>query len=153
GAGAAFVLWLRKLLTRETLVLLGACAGAVIVAIGWQYVLYGHAGIPTPEFREGGILFSTMLLAFPLQWGLMAWGFGRYGRGRGLKDCFLLGWVLGWGAIAFSEPFYAYADRGMLTLQAPVTIIAGSIYFAWRPTVSLRHALIALAILVPGPLW
>ena len=153
GWGAAFVLWLRGLPTRRLLIVLAGCAVVVVLAVGWQLELYSRTGMPTPTYRERGVLFSAMLLGFPIQWGLIAWGLSRYWSKAGVDECFLLGWALGCVAICFSEPFYPYADRGMLTLQVPLTIVAAAIYFAHWQKVSVRHALIALAILGAGPVW
>ncbi len=55
--------------------------------------------------------------------------------------------------LTLSGPFYPYPDRGTLTLQIPLMIVAGAIYFSWRPRVTPRHALVAVALLGATPIW
>lgn len=151
--GVVFVLWLKRLPVRPALLTGIASAGAVGAAILWQLLLYERSGLEIPTWRAQSILFIELALAYALAWALIAWGLGRYWRTAGLKECFLLGWALGCTLLTLSGPFYPYPDRGNLTLQIPLFIIAGAIYFAWRPRVSAKHALIAVAILAVGPLW
>lgn len=153
GAGVVAVLWLRKLPVRQALVTLALCTVTVGAAILWQMLLYRQAGLAIPEWRAQSIYFSELALAYPLAWGLIAWGLGRYWRSAGVKECFLLGWALGCTLLTLSGPFYPYSDRGTLTLQVPLMIIAGAIYFSWRERVTARHALVAVALLGATPLW
>jgi hypothetical protein len=153
AAGITFVLWLRKLPVRDALLTGILAAGAVGAAILWQLLLYRGSGLPIPDWRVPGIYFVALALAYALAWGLIAWGLGRYWRDAGVDECFLLGWILGCTVLTLSGPFYPYSDRGNMTLQVPLFIVAGAIYFSRHPRVTLRHAIIAVAILGVGPLW
>lgn len=153
AAGVVFVMWLRKLPVRGALITAALCAVAVGAAILWQLLLYRGSGIPIPDWRADSIYFSELALAYALAWGLIAWGLARYWRTAGTRECFLLGWALGCTVLVLSGPFYPYPDRGNLTLQIPLMIVAGTVYFSWRSRVSVPHALLAAAILLPGLFW
>lgn len=152
-AGITFVLWLKKLPVRAALLTGVLCAAAVGAAILWQMLLYRSSGLPIPEWRAQGIYFVALALAYALAWGLMAWGIGRYWKDAGVDECFLLGWIMGCTVLTLSGPFYPYADRGNMTLQVPLFIAAGAIYFSRYPRVRLKHALVAVSILGVAPLW
>jgi hypothetical protein len=153
AAGVAAVLWGRGLSGRQALLILVVCGMSVAIAIVWQLRLYQASGLPLPVWRAQSIYFSELALAYALAWGLIAWGLVRYWRAAGIKERFLLGWALGCTVLTLSGPFYPYSDRGALTLQIPLTIDAGIIYFAWRSKVSGRHAVAALVLLGATPLW
>jgi hypothetical protein len=153
AAGVTGVLWLKGLPWRQALLTTAASGAAVAAALLWQVMLYRASGIEIPEWRAQPILFSELALAYPLAWGLIVVGLGRYWKSAGADECFLLGWALGCTALTLSGPFYPYADRGTLTLQVPLMILAGSIYFAWRPKVSWRHAAVAVLVLGATPVW
>ncbi|HXG45872.1 MAG TPA: hypothetical protein VNJ71_14065 [Gemmatimonadales bacterium] len=153
AAGVVAVLRLRGLPVRHAAITLAVCAAAAGAAILWQMLLYRHSGLRIPDWRAQSIYASELALAYPLAWGLLAWGLGRYWRTAGLKECFLLGWILGCTVLTLSGPFYPYPDRGTLTLQIPLTIVAGAIYFSWRPRVAPSHALLAVALLAATPIW
>lgn len=153
AAGVVFVLWLRKLPVRNALITAAVCWASAGAALLWQLLLYRRSGIPIPDWRADNILFSELALAYALAWGLIVWGLARYWRAAGVRECVLLGWALGCTVLTLSGPFYPYPDRGTLTLQVPLMIVAGAIYFSWRPRVGWKHALLAVAILGAGPLW
>ncbi|MGE0555795.1 MAG: hypothetical protein AB7R55_20375 [Gemmatimonadales bacterium] len=153
AASVVALLWLRKLPVRPAMVTLVVCGAAVAAATLWQVLLFRGSGLGIPPWRAQAIYFSELALAYPLAWGLIAWGLGRYWRDAGLEQCFLLGWALGCTALTLSGPFYPYSDRGTLTLQVPLMIVAGAIYFSWRPRVSWQHAAFALVLLGATPIW
>jgi len=89
--GVVAVLRLKGLPIRDALVSACACAAAAGAGILWQVYLYKSAGMEVPAWRAQPILFSELALAYPLAWGLMAWGLARYWRGATFDQCFLLG--------------------------------------------------------------
>ncbi|HEX4932304.1 MAG TPA: hypothetical protein VFV33_03940, partial [Gemmatimonadaceae bacterium] len=154
GGGILFLFWVKGgLPTRAMLLTLVACALAVAVPVAWQLSLFKHSGLGIPEWRAPAILFSELALAYPLAWGLIAWGLGDYWRKAGLDEVFLLGWILGCVALTLSGPFYPYSDRGVLTLQVPAMIVAGAVYFARYARVKARHAAFAVFTLIATPAW
>ena len=153
GAGVTFLLWRKGLNTRQALVTLTACGLAAGAAIVWQMYLYKAAGLEIPAWRAQAIYFSELVLAYPVAWALMAWGLGGYWRRAGLNECFLLGWALGCIILTLSGPFYPYPDRGVMTLQVPIYIIAASIFFAHRERVGVVAALIVILTLGVTPVY
>jgi hypothetical protein len=151
--GVAFVLWIRKLPARHAVITAALCCVAAGAALLWQVWLYRRSGLPIPIYRGKSILVTELALAYTLAWGLIVWGLGRYWRGAGVRECFLLGWILGCTALTLTGPFYPYPDRGTLTLQVPLMIVAGAIYFSWRRRVSWRHALVALVLMGASPVF
>jgi hypothetical protein len=113
--------------------------------------LFHSSGLPVSPWRGANVPFSTLMLAYPLVWALLAWGIGAYWRRGGLDECFLLGWALGGVLELMSGPFYPYAPRGAVTLQIPLFIIAATIYFTARARVPLAAALAALLLLGATP--
>ncbi|TFG50750.1 MAG: hypothetical protein E4H38_03020 [Gemmatimonadales bacterium] len=153
-AGVVALFWRRgNLPAGQALATLLVSAVAVGSLIAWQMSLYKSSGLAIPDWRATAIYFSELALAYPLAWGLMAWGLVDYWRNGGLKESFLLGWAGGCIALTLAGPFYPYSDRGALTLQVPIMIIAGTIYFSAHSRVSLRHAIIAVAIFGATPIW
>ncbi|MBK6307946.1 MAG: hypothetical protein IPF47_20330 [Gemmatimonadetes bacterium] len=154
GGGILALFWLRGgQPTKAMLMTLVLSALSVGAAISWQLSLFRNSGLGIPEWRAPAILFSELALAYPLAWGLMAWGLGDYWRKAGLDECFLLGWTVGCVALTLSGPFYPYSDRGALTLQVPIMIIAGAVYFSRYTRVKASHAAFAVFTLVATPAW
>jgi hypothetical protein len=151
GMGVIFVLWRKHYPVRDGLLTLAACTVSVAAATLWQISLYHSSGIVVPAWRAQAIYFSELVLAYPLAWGLIAWGVGDYWRKASFKECFLLGWVLGCTILTLSGPFYPYPDRGTLTLQVPLYIIAGAIFFTHNSRVRLPALLVALFVLGATP--
>jgi len=133
--------------------LLGWTTAAVALVYAVLGVLVARSGLPLPEWRAVNILFSTVVLAFPIAWWLMAIGLGRYWREAGPRGRFLVAWAAACTLLTLSGPFYPYPDRGTLTMAVPVLVIAGSI-FATRFGRPGRLALVlAMAVFAAGPLW
>jgi hypothetical protein len=154
GAGVVVAFRLHPALRAgPALATLAAATVAVGAAVAWQMWLFERSGLEIPHWRAPAILFSELALAYPLAWGLLAWGLGRYWRGAGFDEAFLLGWAGGCVALTLAGPFYPYPDRGVLTLQVPIMIMAGAIYFARFDRVRRSHAILAVLLLAGTPLW
>jgi hypothetical protein len=153
GAGVLFIFWLKGLLEPKMLITVGAASVSAAICVVWQVAMFQSGGLDLPDWHEVNVLVSAVVLAFPLAWGLIAWGFGDYWSKAGFKECFVIGWLVACLAILFSGPFYPYPTRGAQTLQIPVTIMAGAIYFNLWNRVTLRAALIALVLLSGSSIW
>ena len=142
----------RGLLTREggwlILTQVAAVAGVAI----WIATMFRSSGLPTPTWREPLILPSTLLLGFPLQLGLLAWGGPRLWRQGGFDSVFLLGWVLGCLLVTLSAPFNPYPSRGTMTLLVPLTIVAAFVAFDRIPRFRVGHIMVAVVLLAGTPL-
>lgn len=153
AAAVVAVSWAKGRLTWHVLgsALIGCAAlGGCML---WLWSLHRASGLPYPEWRPPPILFANVVLAFPVAWILYAVGLSRYVRDAEGDGCFLLGWVAGCLALTLAGPYYPYPDRGTMTLQLAVYLVAAGIYFARRERVVPSHALIAFALLFASPLW
>jgi hypothetical protein len=153
GMGVTFVLWRKRYPLRPALLTLGVCTLSVGAAILWQMALVNSSGISISPWRADAIYASELILAYPIAWGLIAWGVGGYWRRATFQEIFLLGWALGCTALTLSGPFYPYPDRGTLTLQIPLYIIAGKIFFARYSRVPIVLAGIAIMVLGATPAY
>lgn len=153
AAGVVFLLWCKGHPSRAPLITLAACTLSVTAGLLWQIALYRASGIPIPDWRAKDIDASILLLAYPVAWGIIVSGLGTYWRSAGFKETFLLGWALGCTVLTLSGPFYPYSDRGTLTLQIPLYLIAGGIFFARHVRVRPLHALLAVALLGATPAY
>ena len=121
-----------------------ASAGMALAVLLGIRVLYHFSGLPYPTWRGPDMLFANFVLGYPIALALLAWGFTRYWRGAGLPQMFLLGWALACTMILLSSPYYQYADRGAATLQVPLFLAAGQIFFSRWSRVSWRQALVVI---------
>jgi len=151
GTGVTFVLWRKRYPLRPALLTLAACALSVGATILWQMTLIHSSGISITPWRADAVYASELILAYPIAWGLIAWGVGEYWRRASFQEVFLLGWALGCTALTLSGPFYPYPDRGTLTLQIPLYIIAGKIFFARQSRVPIAYAAVAIVVLGATP--
>jgi len=151
--GVAFLCWRKKLVVLPAITTLTVCAFSVVTCFIWLIFLHRSSGLPVPHWRAPNILFSVLLIAYPLAWVLIAWGIRDYWGRAGLNECFLLGWALGCTTLTLSGPFYPYPDRGTLTLQIPIYIIAGVVYFSRYERVKPLAALLAILLLGATPAW
>jgi hypothetical protein len=126
---------------------------AAALCIAWLLSLQRSSGLPPPNWRAPSIFFSILLISYPLAWILIGWGISDYWGKADLKECFLLGWILGCTLLTLSGPFYPYPDRGTMSLQIPLYLVAGAIYFSRHKRVGLTAALIAVFILGATPAW
>jgi hypothetical protein len=106
-----------------------------------------QSGLPAPTWRGETIVFSVVVLSYPLVFGLLLWGFGRYWRDADLDRVFLVGWALGCAALTLAGPFFPYPDRGTMTLQIPLYIIAAGIWFSRRQRVGWPGALVVVLLM------
>lgn len=152
-ASIVFLLWRKGLLNRSHLVISALMALSVVACMAWQFLLYRSSGLPLSPWRGPSILFSILLIAYPLAWVVIAWGIMGYWRKAGFKECFLLGWILGCTLLTLSGPFYPYPARGTMTLQIPMYIVAGAIYFSRFKRMTPAAALIVILFLGATPVW
>lgn len=142
----------KKRLGKSELVVLGVVAGVVILVLAWFMALQNASGLPLPDWRGENVLISSLLLAYTLAWIPLALGLRTYWLEAGLEETFLLAWMGGCLVIALSGPFYPYPDRGLTTLQIPLYLVAGMIFFRLFKKMNwLALALVAL-IGLPMPL-
>ena len=133
-----------------------ACAAAVIAAtvtVGVVALLLSGAGVPMSTWRAPLMLPSIIFISYPLALGFFFVGLPRLVQAPSLEECVLMGWAFGCLMVALSGPFYAYPDRGILSLQVPITILAGLVFFrdGRRPTI-LATA-VALSVMAVTPAW
>lgn len=147
-ASILFLLWRKRLLTREHWLSAGAWAVAIAICMGWQVLLSARSGLPFPSWRGLNPSVVTLLIAYPLAWLVIAWGIAAYWRGATFDGCFLMGWVLGCVLLLLAWPLYPYPDRGTMTLQAALYILAGAIFFGNGLKLSRRAALAAAVVAV-----
>jgi hypothetical protein len=147
------LLWCKKLATRPTFLTLFVCILAVIACLTWQVMLFRTSGIPLPTWHGVNILFSILVISYPLAWIFIVIGIIDYWQKATFNETFLLGWALGCTVITLSGPFYPYPDRGTLTLQIPLYIIAGMIYFSRYKRVTVPAALFAIFLVGLSPVW
>ncbi len=149
AASVTALMWRKGVSPRVAMTLLAAL-GVSLCAILMVLLYFHHAaGAPLPSWRAIPIAPVTLLLGFPLGWAVLLPALSRYWKDAQLDQCFLLGWLLGCVVLTLSGPFYPYPDRGTMTLQIPVYIIAGAIYFSRRVRVTPLAAA-AVVILLGG---
>jgi hypothetical protein len=148
AASIALLCWVRNIKRSEVLATTAACTVAVGIIFLWIATLVGRGGLPVPPWRGPPIYPALMFLAFPIAWVLLALGLARYWRDASLERCFLLGWIMGCTLLALSAPFYPWPNRGVLSLQVPLTIVAAAIWFNGARKLSGRA--IAVIILLMG---
>lgn len=152
-AGVAYFCWRKRLLRRREWVTLAAGPAAAFLTLTGLYLLQQLSGLPVSPWRAPGIFLAIVLLAYPLAWLVIAWGFSSFWPSAGLRECFLLGWAAGCTVLTLSGPYYPYPDRGTMTMQIPLYLIAGLIYFSRFERMRLAHAVLALALTAATPSW
>jgi hypothetical protein len=148
----ALLCWIRRAAVRPALIGLAVTSAAIIVCLAWQASLR-DPNVPIPSWRGPVIPVAVLFIAYPLAWVLTIVGLPRLWRDADLDTLVLLGWLLGCTALTLSGPFYPYPARGTLTLQIPLTILAGLAYFRVRPRVTRKAALAAVLIMGATPFW
>ncbi|HEY0305393.1 MAG TPA: hypothetical protein VGC44_10475 [Longimicrobiales bacterium] len=144
----AALCWVRRIKRFEVSAVTAACTIAVIAVFAWIGLLVGRSGLPVPPWRGPPIYPLLLFLGFPLAWVLVFWGLARYWREGGLERCFLLGWIIGCTVLTLSAPFYPWPNRGVLSLQIPLTIVAAAVWFNGQRKLDARA--IAVCILLMG---
>jgi hypothetical protein len=153
GLGIVALCWRRNVERRATLIGFLTVVTSTVTVLLWCVWLFRSGGLPITHWRAPHILLSTVLIAQPIAWPILAWGVGGLWRRADFKDLFLMGWVLGCLVLTLSSPFYPYPDRGMMTLAVPALILAGRVYFARTPVLSPGAALIVVVVMAVTPLW
>ncbi len=151
--GVAVLCWRGDVAQRLVIGGLAAGVAAVTAALVWLGWLYHSGGLPVTHWRAPHILLSTVVIAHPVGWPVIAAGLADVWRKARFEDLFLLGWLLGCLALTLSSPFYPYPDRGMMTLAVPVLILAGRVYFRRRERLSLSAAVVVVLLMGATPLW
>jgi hypothetical protein len=120
------------------------------IALG---LLFRSSGLPLPHWHAVNILAFTLFIAYPASWVLLISGGARYVREGGVAARFIVGWVLACTAVTLSGPFYPYPDRGTMTMQLPLMVATGAIFFASARKLTLTAAVAAVALFGATPLW
>jgi hypothetical protein len=142
-----YLYWQKKLLDRFAMLTIAVCLISSSVCFVWLASLTRASGLPIPTWRAPTVFFSFLVIAYPLAWLLIARGLAEYWRDAGTRECFLLGWALGCTILTLAGPFYPYTPRGTMTLQIPLSIVAGAIYFSRHKRVARSAVLIAVLIM------
>ena len=151
--GVVFLCWRKGLVVRAAFFTLTVCTLAVTASLVWHLLLYRSSGLPFPSWRGLNVPFSILIIAFPLAWLLIGRGFTGYWQKAEFDECFLMGWALGCISLTLAGPFYPYPVRAIMTLQIPLYIIAGAIYFSHYKRVTPIAALVMILLLGATPTW
>lgn len=143
--------WTRHVRRFEVVATTGACLAAVGLVFVWIVLLVKGSGLPLPPWRGPVVYPALLFLGFPLAWSLLAWGLSRYWSEASLEQCFLLGWILGCTLLSLSAPFYPWPNRGMLTLQVPLTIVAAAIWFGRGRRLDARAVVVCVLLMGSTP--
>jgi hypothetical protein len=153
AAGTLFLCWRKGLPSASALRIGAACAAAAGTTVLLLALVYRMSGAAAPEWRGLNVLPSILLLGYPLALAIVAWNWTRFWSDAGIDEAFLAGWALGCFALIFAAPFFPYPDRGTMTLQIPLFLMAGIIVFRTRPRVGPAGALLAVLLLGSTPVW
>ncbi|HPF62556.1 MAG TPA: hypothetical protein PLI93_10910 [Gemmatimonadales bacterium] len=148
-AGVVAVCLRRGLPRRDAAALLATATASVAVVLVGMLLLQRGSGYPTPEWRGLMVAPAILLLAYPVAWLLLAVGGIRFWQEATREGALLVGWVVGCLALVLAGPFFPYPDRGTMTLQIPLMIIAGLIYFRDRSRVRPRDAMLLVLLSAP----
>ncbi len=148
-----FFCWRRGLHVRAAVLTTLACFSAMAICLAVLLTIYRSSGLPLPDWLPPEAPFASLVLAFPIAWFLIVAGFAAWWRASSIESCFLLGWGLGCALLSLSGPYYPYADRAPMTMQIPICIIAGAIYFARRERVSALGAALVIFVLGVAPAY
>lgn len=151
AGGVTLLCWIKRIQRFESVSTLAACAAAVALVFAWIALLMKGAGLPVPEWRGVPVHPALLFIGFPLAWVLLVWGLGRYWRSASLDQCFILGWILGCTALSLSAPFYPWPNRGVLSLQVPLTIAAATIWFGNGHRLDARAVLVCVLLMGSSP--
>ncbi|HEX6558749.1 MAG TPA: hypothetical protein VF021_04785 [Longimicrobiales bacterium] len=151
AASVTVLCWLKRIHRREAMITTAVCMAAVFAVFVWIALLVKRSDLPMPPWRGVPVHPTLLFLGFPLAWVLLAWGLSRYWRSASLNECFLLGWILGCTLLSLSAPFYPWPNRGVLSLQVPLTIVAASIWFGSGRSLDRRAILVCLLLMGSTP--
>lgn len=127
-----------------------AAVAVAYVALG---LLFRSSGLPLPPWRAVNILALILFIAYPISYVLLAIGGRDYLQVGGVPARFVVGWAAACTLVTLSGPFFPYPDRGTMTLQVPLMIAAGAIYYARWQRLTLAGALVAVAVYGATPVW
>jgi len=152
GASITALMWWKRLSPGAATAVLAAMVASVSAIFIVLLYLHSVSGSAFPSWRAIPIAPVTLLLGFPLGWAILLPGLSRFCKDAPqLDQCFLLGWLLGCVVVTLSGPFYPYPDRGTMTLQIPVYVIAGAIYFSRHARVTWLQAAVVVVLLGVTP--
>jgi hypothetical protein len=134
-AGVTVACLFKRIPRRPLLLTAAACAAGVFLCMFALAVVYKLSGPRPPSWRGVNVDFPILVMAYPLAFGIIAWGISRYWRDAGFDGAFLLGWALGCLAQILSGPFFPHPARGTMSLQIPLFVMAGAIFFSRRRTI------------------
>jgi len=154
ASGIAFVCALKGCIpVRRGMTLVGVTLAGAMPVLLWWFLSYSASGLPWPAWREPLVLPSLLFLAFPLAWIALLWGGRTMWAEAELDDCLLVGWALGCTVLTQLGPFYPYVGRGIMTMQVPLTLLAGRIVFRRYARLPRRLGLAVLLTLSATPVW
>ncbi len=156
GVIAFFVvllLWKRKQAPRFTYLSLLFSEGAILISVLLFFLLYRRSGLAVPDWRGINILFSILLISYPLAWFVIFPGIVKFWQNARFEETFLIGWALGCLVLTLAGPYYPYPDRGTMTLQIPLYIIAGLIFFRYFNRVTWYAGLVIIVVAGMTPAW
>ncbi len=146
-------LWRKQLPVRPALATLALGALGVGACLAWLFSLQRSSGLPFPPWKAPSFPVANIALAFPVAWALIAIGLAGYWRRAGLEECFLLGWALACTLILLSHPYYPYHDRGAVSLQIVVHVIASAIWLQRFGALTPRAILVGILLFGAAPLY
>lgn len=152
-AATAFFSWRKHILNYNTAITLTTSTLAALAGMGFIFYLYSQSSLPLPTWVGVNMLFSNLLLAYPLAWLMYFIGISGYWQKAGLEEVFLLGWSGGCVLVFLSAPYFPYSDRGTLTLQIPLYLVAGTIYFTRFKRITVITVLVVLMTIMVTPTW
>ena len=147
------LLWKRKLADKHVYLTSAILTGVVGLGILFFFLLYRSSGLEVPSWRGLNILFSILIISYPLAWLIIFPGIVKFWQNAGFEDTFLIGWALGCLILTLSGPYFPYPDRGTMTLQIPLYIIAGLIFFRHYQKVTWLAAVAAIVLVGMTPAW
>jgi hypothetical protein len=147
------LLWRKKMLDRQRAITLGAVGLACLATLAAFAMLQGRSGLPVPSWHGPNLLFTTLIIGYPLAWLVILLGFIDYWKEARFEDVFLLGWAAGCVLLSLSGPFYLFPERGEITLQIPLYLMAGIIYFKYFPRVTWWAAALFVLVGLAMPAW
>jgi hypothetical protein len=147
------MLWKRNLANKNVYFTSAVLAGSIALGILFFYLLYRSSGLEMPSWRGVNVLFSIVLIAYPLAWLVIFPGIVKFWQNAGFEETFLIGWALGCLILTLSGPYFPYPDRGTMTLQIPLYIIAGLIYFRNFRRVTWLAAIVIILVAGMTPAW
>lgn len=147
--GVVGICTLRGLSRRHALVILASTGVTVGICLVGALAMQQAANFPTPTWRGMTVPPVIVLLAYPVVWLLVAIGGFRFWQEADRREAFLVGWAAGCLALVLAGPFFPYPDRGTMTLQIPLYLVAGTIYFQLWQRVRAVHVALLIALCSP----